>query len=327
MLKELPVPTAYHKIYEGRVLHMQINPEAGDEHSLRLLQAISHLMRHNIDFLLSQEGNTSRLVRKLDKDANQIIFLGYGSGILQTRNGEAEIVSCLCRAKLKQLLGTERPADMVVPADVEKILPLIDELLPLVGKIVVTDDPEKEIENCLGAGTLFFDESQLTFNPMNSEIEGPINDYMNEYYEKNGVFKPREDTGDTFMLRIKGSPISACTFFRHPNADGTEMVEIGKVWAGVTRNGLSQYTLQHATDHLLQSNVPLSRIFAITKERGAAGVFAKAGYSTESLRELHMQNDPALGEYLRQYVLADGEDRNVHRLKKFPSGPGRDVQP
>ena len=72
---------------------------------------------------------------------NQIIFPGYGSGILQTRNGEAEIVSLPCRAKAqKQLLGTERPADMVVPADVEKILPLIDELLPLVGKIVVTDD-------------------------------------------------------------------------------------------------------------------------------------------------------------------------------------------
>ena len=31
-----------------------------------------------------------------------------------------------------------------------------------------------KIENCLGAGTLFFDESQLTFNPMNSEIEGPM---------------------------------------------------------------------------------------------------------------------------------------------------------
>lgn len=314
MLNEFPVPAAYYKIYEDQVLHVQIKPGSSEEYT----QAISHLLKHNIDLLLSQKGDTARLMQKLGEDANQIIFLGYGRGILQERDGETETVSCLCRAKLKLLLSNPS-ADMVVPPGIKNILPLIDELLPKVGKIVVTDDLEKEIENCLGAGTLFFDESQLTFNPMNPEVEGPINDYMNDHYEKRGVFKAREDTGDTFMLRIKGSPISACTFFHHPNTDKTEMVEIGKVWAGATRNGLSQYTLQYATNYLIESGIAAQTIFAITKERAAASMFAKAGYTTKSLRELQMRQDPTLGDYLRQYVLPDGEDRNVHRLKDFSS--------
>ncbi|MBP9773139.1 MAG: hypothetical protein KBD00_00735 [Candidatus Peribacteraceae bacterium] len=327
MLKKLEASADYYRIYKGQSLQIQINPKANEDQVTRVRNAIKLLLHHKISYSFSQDSTQSpEAAGKLSRNGNQIVFLGYGDGIEQIRKDGPEIISYMCHAKLETLLRGDRPENMNIPPAVTTILPLINQLLPLVGKIVVTDDLESEIKNCLGAGTLFFDTDQLQFGAMNEQTEAEINTHMNDYYEKNGSFKPRKHTGETFMLRIKGSPISACTFFHHPNADKSEMIEIGKLWAGATRNGLSQYTLHHANNYLKKTGVAADKIFAITKERGAAKTFTDAGYTMESLRTLQ-STDATICDYLKQYKLADDEDRNVHRLLQFPPDPGRGVRP
>lgn len=317
-LRDLQAPDNYHKIYENQLIQIQVNPKAPEYLVSNLMAATEYLLRYKIDFLLSQNsGTAAEVAGRLNTHANQVFFIGYGNGIEQLRNDKPEIISCMCREKLHTLLDTNPPPGIIIPPAVKKILPIIDELLPRVGKVVVTDDFEREVEHCLGAGTLFFDTQQLEFGQMNVQAESEINNHMNAYYERARIFKPREDIGETCMLRIKGSPISACTFFTHMNADGTKATEIGKLWAGAAGNGLSQYTLHHANNYLKKTGVAADKIFAITKERGAAKTFTDAGYTMESLRRLQ-STDATICDYLKQYKLADDEDRNVHRLLQFP---------
>ena len=228
------------------------------------------------------------------EDIEEAIFLTNTGGVLAE---DASVVTLLTQKRIRAVLEGE-DSTVKVDGGMRKKLKSVEDMLPLVGKIVITktDGLRDEVEQWKGSGTLCLDSTIAEAGAMLA-LEEPIFDAIFAELVSKGVF--RERTEDEIrklkahhrMLRVKSSPLGGFSLIPHG-----EWLELCTLWAGTVGNGVGQLLLESA---IKEANG--RKLFALTTDDRAAKAFEANGFESLGLLSEALQNSAELPAHLKDY--------------------------
>ena len=182
-----------------------------------------------------------RITEQMRGAINEVIFLTGTGGVLDK---DGSLVSVIFSHDMRED-GTHRFPN--VRGWMQQKFSEILAMLPLVGKVIVTKDLQREIESVFGSGTMFVDSLQLQCSPLQREEES----VFDEVYQQNVAakkFRPRSAEELQLVkkhhsvMRIKGSLLGG--FSLMPGSRG--WMELSNLWAAHLGNGMGSILTVHA---------------------------------------------------------------------------------
>ncbi|MBI2638966.1 hypothetical protein HYW83_05240 [Candidatus Peregrinibacteria bacterium] len=244
--------------------------------------------------------NADDIVRNVVQNTNaidEVMMVTETGGVL---NKKGKVVPLLSKATIDEIIAGRHPDIEVKDGMLEKLRE-VREMLGRVAKVSLTDDPQKEIENWRGRGTLCINEDKLEFEPA-SEQDVAIFRQAHEDLAKEGKFRQRTETELTeaalhhFCLKIDGAPLAGLSLIPR----GGEWRELACLWSSYPKNGIASRILQEALEEAKGH-----KIYALTSEENAKRLFEKMQFVSHGrLKPLQERPSFPLPKTLRDYDTA-----------------------
>ncbi len=304
-----PSAKAFRAIHSGKTcLIVMPRPEAEKIPSHALEETIHALRSMHMKVMVSiSEAGAVSLVHEQRERIHDVFFVRKSGGL---REGKKTVSLIDDESVRKILTGTH---DCIsADDDMLRILQSVEAMLPTVGKVVVTDDVVREIDEWDGAGSLFYDRKFLGQGPL-KKSEWPIIDAIIAKYVTEGIFRRR--SGPELVtakehhrvLRVKDSPLSGFTLY--PHSDGT--LEFSLFWSGHTGNGAGKIAARHIGPEALrmQEGKDCVNVFSLTSE-GLIPFHVAAGFTYRG-KVSDVRHNASMPAYVQSY---SEPDRDPHVL-------------
>ncbi len=298
-------PSPYRILYEKSQLAALDYTQDGATDVLTATQA--ELIRHGIRLRHAPAGPAA--LRQVIETARQLreVFLVTNDGMLKDRNDEP--VSVYSQAQLNQILSGERQIQKTSSTDA--VLAAANVLLPHVGRVVITSNIIREIDDWRGSGTLLIDESQITSGKAEAKEQAIFSQLVAPDLVGQGYFKPRDDREmeqllrHHYALRLKGI-LGGLSLVPEEGDD----YQLAGVWTPHPGNGLGARLMEMGLG-IFAKIKKAKRLYALTSNAAMAALFQRFKFvHTGNVQTL--RSDPASPLAVQKYPVGRSTEMYVY---------------
>ncbi len=283
----------YYDLYKGKTILLKVSGKHLEgERFEAIVDAVQKFVAEGIRVVTVYGGGV-----ECSESVDEVMMVTETGGVLD-KNGK--VVPLLITATIDEII-TGRHPDIAVKDGMLKKLREIREMLGRVAKVSITDDPQKEIENWRGRGTLCINENELTFEPAN-EQDVSIFKQAHADLAQEGKFRQRtedelaEAALHHFCLKIEGAPLAGLSLI--PRGGGWR--ELACLWSSYRKNGIASRILQEALEEAKGH-----KVYALTSEENARRLFERMKFVSHGrLKPLQERPSFPLPAALRDYDTA-----------------------
>lgn len=292
----------YYDVYKGKTILLNVSDK---QHKGKgkgfeaIAAAVNKFVQEGIRVMMADDV-VSAVAAHCAGSIDEVMMVTETGGVLDDKN---KVVPLLSTATIDEILAGRHP-DIHVKGGMLKKLKEVREMLRHVAKVSITDDPQKEIENWRGRGTLCIDEKELAFEPA-TEQDTAIFRQAHADLAKEGKFRPRTETElaeaalHHFCLKIDDAPLAGLSLIPR----GREWLELACLWSSYRKNGIASSIVLEALEEA-QGH----KIYALTGEENAQRLFERMQFVAHGrLKQLQERPSFPLPKALRDY---DVDTRN-----------------
>lgn len=290
----------YYDVYKGKTLLLEVNGmHAEGEKFETLARTIHRFVKEGIRVMMADDA-VSAVAAHCAGSIDEVMMVTETGGVLDKKG---KIAPLLSTATIDEIVAGRHP-DIEAKDGMLQKLREVREMLQHVAKVSITDDPQKEIENWRGRGTLCINEGKLTFEPAN-EQDTAIFRQAHADLAKEGKFRPRTEAELSeaalhhFCLKIEDAPLAGLSLVPR----GGEWLELACLWSSYTRNGIASRIMREALEEAKGH-----KIYALTSEENAQRLFERMQFVAHGrLKQLQQRPSFSLPKALSNY---DTDKRN-----------------
>lgn len=284
----------YYDVYKGKTVLLKVSGTQREGKEFEALaRAVKKFVEEGIRVMMADDV-VSAVATHCAGSIHEVMMVTDTGGVLDKKG---KVVSLLSTATIDEIIAGRHP-DIEVKDGMLKKLREVRKMLAHVAKISITDDPQKEIENWRGRGTLCINEDALEFEPANKQDAAIFRQAHADLAEE-GKFRQRAEAElaeaalHHFCLKIEDAPLAGLSLIPR----GEEWLELACLWSSYSRNGIASRIVQEAVEEARGH-----KIYALTSEENAKRLFERMQFVAHGrLGQLQQQPSFPLPKALRDY--------------------------